>query len=733
MSIYDDMVEGVVGPLVKSAAEVIDLHASNLEVIVGNLPAMSQHIQSVLEGCLIDFIAYDLYEFDQGHILAGHSRLPEVGITGVQKLERYLFSKTREGGSFQDYLFGQYPELQEKLVAIQGNLIKSLSTTISRIVKDQEVITSAFFPEVVEPRDAIIRASSMTTSSSRRSSNTMITEINIDFSGKEFHRGQQQVLIVRCKTNEGSEAKFIYKPSSLVADTFLVGDVEKLRELKMHYSDRFEGEIDINASVVQLINAGILPTSPRLQTYLVVPMRWSTVTDSYGYIEFLEHDPAVSSSITDNLQGLLLNAKTKQEADRIIDEFSHAVEGSVAREFQNILQELYEDFQRGRKVHSITSDPQEVKDYSILCGQLAAIFRAFNIADMHVDNIFVHNKKPCAIDFEFCMSLSVASLQETSALTLLGGAFSPFSQTFIHWKFLCPVQDNAAASSLDYAKIEGKEFFYGNNRLYQADIEANRLSPILAEREQFLAGFHQVMNFFRASHLDITGILASNFVRSGFVRVAPLTTADFASMEKNVFGEMMKVPGHKTMMEYRAERFQQWVNNVAEKKIERDAQSNCCLPCQPPMAEQFIVDTARQPPIFLAFDHYAFQELKTNNVPCYYMSFIERGLICGDGHCAEATLAEKTVLSNLLSRDVNEPPHMHVTELDKYCQQRIPCSGVMENFQLLASAWFMPDFITRDVHYIEGRSSVFAYHTDQLGVTLQPIENHVTSGMRLSK
>ena len=146
------------------------------------------------------------------------------------------------------------------------------------------------------------------------------------------------------------------------------------------------------------------------------------------------------------------------------------------------------------------------------------------------------------------MNLSVSSLQETSALILGGGAFSPFSRTCIRWKYLCPAQ-NDASLILNYAKKEDKEYFYSNNRLYVADIEEDTLSPVLPNKKLFLKGFHQVMAFFKTSHHTINAMLESNFVRSGFVRVAPLDTAKFSELEINVFAELMSIAGYKTLSE----------------------------------------------------------------------------------------------------------------------------------------------------------------------------------------
>lgn len=248
--------------------------------------------------------------------------------------------------------WGRYPMLRHAITTINNNYIENIRIACQHIGSDWPVINSVFFPAE--------RPARLT---------------RIEPSGSDTHKGGKQVLFLTFDFPPArATKKLVYKPTDIELDYLLVGDTEKLRELGLFAS----------RSLVELLNPH-LPEFYRLPTYRILPRSPGSslaeapdqslpVTQSYGYLEFLSHDP-----------------------------------DSPAQ------------YRPGAESDWITNQPAVVERFYGQWGVLLALAYVYSLTDLHYENVIVHRCQPHLIDLEAALSGPMANLAGTGILDANSG------------------------------------------------------------------------------------------------------------------------------------------------------------------------------------------------------------------------------------------------------------------------------------------------------------------------
>jgi hypothetical protein len=182
------------------------------------------------------------------------------------------------------------------------------------------------------------------------------------------------------QVNVQMEQRLVYKPSDVELDCRLVGDTYNLR-----------GRLGANpelpnltqGSLFELINNRLNPPTP-LPVYLIWPRRPASlmtpdingnmpIFQSYGWIEFLTHDPPDADA----------------QNPRLLSRYPPLLRDWIA------------------------CDPDDVRNFYSLHGWYAALGVAFAFCDSHHGNVLVSRRKPYLIDLEICFKMRIRSYFDT--------------------------------------------------------------------------------------------------------------------------------------------------------------------------------------------------------------------------------------------------------------------------------------------------------------------------------
>ncbi|MCW8141812.1 MAG: DUF4135 domain-containing protein, partial [Planctomycetota bacterium] len=272
----------------------------------------------------------------------------------------------------------------------------NMKALCDRLVDDWDDINAMFFPTLVLKK-----------------------LIKVSTTGADYHKKGKQVLILtfkaqppRTKTRIGAKAfgvnvynrptsrlvRLIYKPSDVELDWRVVGDTGRLTGPTLkHLLKANGGKLSDEPSLFAAINAKDpkfqATTTPfRLPVYSILPRNPGSelalagqalpIDTSYGYIEFLTHEPA--AELDGNLPtNLKLNAKRPGDWDWIAQDPSKP-EGKF-------------DLQNFYYTHG----------WYLLLGLI------MNFGDQHSENIIVHERRPCLIDLEIIFKHRAQEIEAT--------------------------------------------------------------------------------------------------------------------------------------------------------------------------------------------------------------------------------------------------------------------------------------------------------------------------------
>lgn len=214
----------------------------------------------------------------------------------------------------------------------------------------------------------------------------------IKTTGNDFHKDGKQVLILTFQLADKTEGRIVYKPSGVEIDCRILGDSSVFRD-----SDDPKGPKAVNpegytqeTSLTELINDalgkrhGPFAGKP-LPTYRILPYARDSIKDTYGFMEFLTHEPQVDITLA-KAEGMRAAVGAK------VGELDPAdVAGS--------------DW--------IVDKPEDQQAFFYRFGGLMAMALAVSLCDLHLQNLIVHAKAPYLIDLEEALKRPMTSVTHT--------------------------------------------------------------------------------------------------------------------------------------------------------------------------------------------------------------------------------------------------------------------------------------------------------------------------------
>jgi hypothetical protein len=209
--------------------------------------------------------------------------------------------------------------------------------------------------------------------------------VKIRTTGNDFHKGGKQVLILTFLLDDGSRGRVVYKPSGVEIDCRIVGDSDIVNGIAPQGYRQ-------DASLTELINdlnpPGKRPegfTTRPLPTYRILPYNRDSVPDSYGYIEFLTHEPEVHVQI----------ARKEEIPEKVGAEAMKLRPADVKRS----------DW--------IVDDPKDGQVFYHQLGALMAMAMTVSLSDLHVQNVIAHDRRPHLIDLEEALKRPMKNVKDT--------------------------------------------------------------------------------------------------------------------------------------------------------------------------------------------------------------------------------------------------------------------------------------------------------------------------------
>ena len=230
----------------------------------------------------------------------------------------------------------------------------------------------------------------------------------ITSTGSDFHKGGKQVLLLDFEVggNPSNVVRIVYKPSDVEVDYRLFGKntpvLNQVLQGPRSFGEAFPGVG--GESVAERVNQVCNPVeADRLPTYFILPRNPGSgleleeerlpIERSYGYIEFLTHNPEPETPYSGDDTALL------REVEEVCGSAQHP------------------DW--------ITADPAIAGSFYRQQGQLLAISYLYAVFDLHVQNQIVHALKLHPIDLEESFKMRSDSLRGRGILESLDRMDTP--------------------------------------------------------------------------------------------------------------------------------------------------------------------------------------------------------------------------------------------------------------------------------------------------------------------
>ena len=258
-----------------------------------------------------------------------------------------------------DAFYERYPLLGVAVETASRNYRTNIELACERMNRNWADIDQAFFPGRKLAHLARIRTT-----------------------GNDFHKGGKQVLILTFKLDDGSEGRLVYKPSGVEIDCRIVGNSTVVNAV------RPEGYTQPDKSLLEIVNEHLEEKPAPLATYVILPYRRDSVQETYGYVQFLTHEPELPAQLCRN-----------------VEEIPRRVAEAVVAA------------QKGKDVVTssdwIITSRKAAGDFYYQLGALMATALAVSLCDLHVQNVIAHGRRPHLIDLEEALKRPMATISET--------------------------------------------------------------------------------------------------------------------------------------------------------------------------------------------------------------------------------------------------------------------------------------------------------------------------------
>jgi ASC-1-like (ASCH) protein len=433
----------------KALKEIQDYIQANKDSSKLILPSavedMARGLSDLLDEYTIKFLDNDIKRYRKDP--ANKIDINKLSATeAIQELDKY----------YEKHKDLKYPAYDPLMSTLANNYKNKMILLIERLTQDIKLIHDGF----------------------NKKTESQLIVSHILQTGSDLHRQGGQVLIIEFSNNtDNSNLKIVYKPSSVEADAFITGDINRLSSLDKEYENC--------KSFVEVINHGLDSLEKRaLPTYLIIPKKQFNdaheVEDRYGYIEFISHSPWQAINCAEHLEKLI-----KENSPRV----NHEIAGEIDRYYQQQFEEMLKTASADDTCNYVLRTSQEEEDFSFACGCLITVMTTLGIIDMHIENMIVSNKLPVLIDLESSFRIdAMTTIKSTLAFEINRGSFSHKSTTPKEFAQLYNI------SGLQTPAIEMIE----KNRSYTVfQIKNNKAVPYALAQQTVLDGISVTLDIFK--------------------------------------------------------------------------------------------------------------------------------------------------------------------------------------------------------------------------------------------
>ena len=480
----------------------------------------------------------------------------------------------------------------------------------------------------------------------------------IEMTGSDPHRGGQQVLILNFanKDTHKQVGRIVYKPSSVLTAAYVAGNSMLLNQGENPLLHNFEGK-----SLFELCNDLLEENDPKLATYLIYPCEASVWNESYGFIEYLSHEPWPSldkkKEVRDILTAIppakryqtkylktMLRNKLKlqypdikqEEIIRVLD-----INDYIEVMFTEELKKEYTKIKaQGQTSDFILEDEEAMVKYGRTCGMLTAIARTFGMSDWHVQNLIAHLGVLVPIDLETVFQNNLNLAKE------IGCFDSDFGAMRSRGHFQERIDLLVDSEGLLRTSLQAVE----KNRIYQIN-EDGDLIPREPYQDHFMWGFEKIMNLLHYENQSFQDWFNRDVIQQLWIRKLPLNTNSLMINKEKFFESTYD--GEEFCRKIYSNRLREWLNRIDEKgEILQNKNIN----------EKIIQDQLFEDPVFSVCQQaHQLNDLRAGDIPFFCSRCDERELYDSHGN-----------IINLPYEDIGSEPGL--TE-----QQRL----YLEKFELI--------------------------------------------------
>lgn len=537
------------------------------------LSSLYENLAKVLDKVVMNFINTDLKKYRERKGIQ-INKLSEQEMSTL--FDEYLNSFSTGGtfsffkkNNFKQILTKQYPAIEEMINQICLNFTQNTNQAFSRIVDDLELLEKNFLQGMSNPYLSKIIST-----------------------GSDFHKQGQQVLILVFTDDNEKQRKIVYKPSSVLADAMIVGDLKKLSEIDPDYKNQ--------KSMSEIINESAKKESHKVGSYLVVPRLDgdpNNICSHYGYIEFVEH-----TSVPD----IDLETMVKDNPNYINDEIRQ-----LHKKFFKAL------IESGGENHCILKSMKSLEDYSYSCGRLIAMMQLLGLTDVHCENLIIHEHKPFLIDTEACFSLlSIPSTEQMGCFQSDQGAFNGDSRKDEYFYFL---RDIKGITSVWCTSPSSNQIVYVDEDKGRAIIGCH------PDSQHLLSGYKDMLEEYASNPKDILAWFDQEKVKNMRIRVLPKSTSEYANTIQVLFSKGFSEKEYDALNEKQISKNKKIFDANFTHYQTNQVKENCSAEDQKEHIE-FHIAQAPLPGYCCDLSKNLFQEYRSLSIPYFHASVAQNQL-----------------------------------------------------------------------------------------------------------
>jgi len=489
--------------LVTAQQAIRDLTDSNLALAPGG-PRVRKRFWYALTGeRLVDLLA-SLAEILDDYVAYGVQEDFRPGNLGAAEQDyNAYFSHQIDAGPGVGGFYTRYPLLSNAVNTLTRYFVDNIRTALDRLINDWAEIERGFLNPPADTLHSLYRIEPTGSDFHKRGKQVLILTFAYTTANppalalwrRRAARSNRKAITRRTATAGTANAlnmrpyllKVVYKPSDVEIDCRIMGDTQRLAAARGGVVGPENPAIA--QSLMELLNQRLgraAGAADELPTYLIIPHNpgsaigvnppGAAMGNSYGYIEFLTHEPRASRG-----DEAYLNAH------RNYNGFTD--DPRAATQIQTACNRI-PNWRALDCMDWVTGTHPASQEVFRHWGRLAAIAIVFSIADMHVQNVIIHKNKPHLIDLEDSIKWRMTAIGQTGFF----GAGTPSCDNFAGPNPLANAKANDRQKNLMCGPLPGPQSFsatvlfeYLAGGAPQRQIKANM-------QAELHAGFNEIFN-----------------------------------------------------------------------------------------------------------------------------------------------------------------------------------------------------------------------------------------------